>query len=71
MKLKGMPDRRIIRRMQDIGMTYTKLAERLRLKGYDVVAVDVFDIARRLRKAPRTMQEDIADILGCLRKDIL
>jgi uncharacterized UPF0146 family protein len=56
--------------MQDIGMTYTKLAERLRLKGYDVVAVDVFDIARRLRKAPRTMQEDIADILGCLRKDI-
>lgn len=70
MKLKGMPDRRIIIRMQDIGMTYTKLAERLRLKGYDVVAVDVFDIARRLRKVPRTMQEDIADILGCLRKDI-
>ena len=70
MKLKGMPDRRIIRRMQDIGMTYTKLAERLRLKGYDVVAVDVFDIARRLRKVPRTMQDDIADILGCLRKDI-
>ena len=70
MKAKGMPDRRIIIRMQDIGMTYTKLAERLRLKGYDIATVDVFDIARKLRKVPRTMQDDIADILGCTRKDI-
>ena len=68
--MKGMIDKRATERMKDVGMTYSKLTEKLRLKGYDVIPVEVFDIITKRKKASKKMQEDIADILGCLRKDI-
>ena len=46
------------------------IAERLNAKGYDVKGKDIFNIAMRCKKADRKMQEDIADILSCLRRDI-
>jgi hypothetical protein len=52
------------------GMTYSGLAERLRARGYDLTHLEVFEIACRIRQADKKLQETIADILGCLRKDI-
>lgn len=63
-------DRRLLLRMIDKKMTCARLAERLKCRGHNVEARDVYNIATRVRKVDRKMQEDIADILGCLRKDI-
>ena len=51
-------------------MTYSQLTKKLRLKGYDLLPVEVFDIMSKRKKASKQLQNDIADILGCLRKDI-
>lgn len=67
-------DRRFIYKMQELnrsnGMTYTKLADKLRIKGHNLTHIQVFEIAARRREADKALQNDIADILGCLRKDI-
>jgi hypothetical protein len=52
------------------GMTYSKLAERLRIRGYDLTASQVFSIACHGKEASKELQQAIADILGCLRRDI-
>lgn len=67
-------DRRLMDKMLELnrlnGMTYVRLAERLRAKGNDITHQQVFAIASRIRPADRKLQNDIADILGCLRRDI-
>ena len=67
-------DRRFIEKMLEAydkqGMTYARLAERLRAKGFDLTASQVFSIACHGKKADKELQQAIADILGCLRKDI-
>ncbi len=67
-------DRRFILKMQELnktnGMTYARLAERLKIRGYNLTHLEVFAIADRRAEADRQLQETIADILGCLRKDI-
>ena len=74
--MKKLPrtDRRFILKMQELnrtnGMTYFRLAERLKARGYEFTTVEVFAIACRMRDADKKLQETIADILGCLRKDI-
>lgn len=68
--MKGMPDKRLTDLVKERKIHYSQLAQSLRLKGHDVTANDVFNIARRKKKASKQMQQDIADILGCLRKDI-
>ena len=52
------------------GMTYSRLAERVRAKGFDVTHLQLFSIACNGKKADKKLQQAIADILGCLRKDI-
>jgi tRNA A37 threonylcarbamoyladenosine biosynthesis protein TsaE len=51
-------------------MTYSLLAQRLRARGFNLSHLDVFMIADRRKEADKDLQEAIADILGCLRKDI-
>lgn len=74
--MKKLPrtDKRFILKMQELnrtrGMTYSRLADRLKARGYDFTALAVFEIACRIRQADKRLQEIIADILGCLRKDI-
>jgi hypothetical protein len=68
-------DRRFAEKMieafhSDRKMTYARLAELLRAKGYDLTPSQVFSIACNGRKADKELQQAIADILGCLRKDI-
>lgn len=67
-------DRRFAEKMIEAyernGMTYARLAERLRPKGFDLTASQVFSIACHGKEASRDLQQAIADILGCLRKDI-
>lgn len=64
------PDKRATQKMRERGMTYSQLTKKLRLKGYDLLPVEVFDIMSKRKKASKQLQNDIADILGCLRKDI-
>ena len=64
------PDKRATQKMREVGMTYSQLTQRLNLKGYDLVPVEVYDIMSKRKKASKQLQNDIADILGCLRKDI-
>jgi pyrimidine operon attenuation protein/uracil phosphoribosyltransferase len=52
------------------GMTYARLAQRLRAKGHDVTNLQLFGIASRIREADKQLQNDIASILGCTRRDI-
>lgn len=70
----GKSDRRFILKMQELnrknGMTYSKLAERLNARGFKLTHLEVFAIADRRREADRKLQDTIADILECLRKDI-
>ena len=68
--MRGLPDKRATQKMRERGMTYSQLTQRLNIKGYDLVPVEVFDIMSKRKKASKQMQNDIADILGCLRKDI-
>ena len=68
--MRGLPDKRATQKMREVGMTYSQLTQRLNIKGYDLVPVEVFDIMSKRKKASKQMQNDIADILGCLRKDI-
>ncbi len=74
MKKRKKVDRRFMDKMLELnksnGMTYVRLAERLRIKGHDLTHLQVFAIASRIREADKKLQNDIADILGCLRKDI-
>ena len=63
-------DRRLFNRMIERQMPSALVAEKLNAKGYNVRGKDIFNIAMHTKKAPRQMQEDIADILGCLRRDI-
>jgi hypothetical protein len=67
-------DRRFADKMNEAfalnGMTYGRLADRLKAKGFDVTACKVFSIACNGQEAPKELQQAIADILGCLRKDI-
>lgn len=63
-------DRRLFERMVEMKIPSALLAEKLNARGYAVKGKDIFNIAMRFKKADRKMQEDIADILGCLRKDI-
>ena len=51
-------------------MTYARLSERLKLKGFEYTASQLFSIACHGKKADKELQEAIADILGCLRRDI-
>lgn len=72
--MKRKNDRRFINKMLEMnranGMTYSRLAERLRAKGHNLTHLQVFSIACHGAKADKQLQQDIADILGCLRKDI-
>lgn len=68
--MKRLFDNRATMKMKERNMTYSQLTQKLNLKGYELVPVEVFDIMRKRKRASRKMQEDIADILGCLRKDI-
>lgn len=74
MKKRKKDDRRFIDKMLELnklnGMTYSRLAERLRAKGHALTHLQVFAIASRIREADKQLQSDIASILGCLRKDI-
>lgn len=74
MKKRRKDDRRFMDKMLELnklnGMTYARLAERLRAKGYELTHLQVFAIASRIREADKQLQSDIASILGCLRKDI-
>ena len=67
-------DRRFLVKMRELnelnGMTYSKLSERLNAKGFKLTHLEVFSIAARRTEADIKLQEAIADILGCLRKDI-
>ena len=67
MKLR---DTRATDKVREVGITYSQLTRKLRVKGYDFLPVEVYDIISKRTKAPKKLQEDIADILGCLRKDI-
>lgn len=67
MKLR---DTRATDKIREVGITYSQLTQRLRIKGYDFIPVEVYDIVSKRKKATKKLQEDIADILGCLRKDI-
>lgn len=74
MRKRKKADRRFMDKMLELnkskGMTYSRLAERLRAKGHDLTHLQVFAIASRIRQADKQLQSDIASILGCLRKDI-
>ena len=63
-------DTRATDKVRECGITYSQLARRLRIKGYDLLPVEVYDVVSKRTKATKKLQEDIADILGCLRKDI-
>ena len=68
--MRGLPDKRATQKMREVGMTYSQLTRKLNVKGHDLVPVEVFDIMSKRKKASKQLQNDIADILGCLRKDI-
>ena len=74
--MKKLPkdDRRFVLKMKELnrtsGMTYSRLAERMRAKGFQITNLQLFAIADRRVTADRKTQDAIADILGCLRKDI-
>lgn len=63
-------DTRATDKVRESGITYSQLARKLRVKGYDLLPVEVYDVVSKRKKATKKLQEDIADILGCLRKDI-
>lgn len=74
--MKKIPrtDKRFLDKMQELnratGMTYSRLAERMRAKGFQITHLQLFAIADRRVTADRKTQDAIAEILGCLRKDI-
>jgi hypothetical protein len=51
-------------------MTYAMLSNKLKLKGFEYTPSQLFSIACHGTKADKELQEAIADILGCLRRDI-
>ena len=67
-------DRRFLAKMRELnetnGMTFSRLAVRLEAKGFKLTHLEVFAIAARRTEADVKLQEAIADILGCLRRDI-
>ena len=67
-------DRRFADKMTEAfalnGMTYGRLADRLKAKGFEYTPSQLFSIACHGTKADKELQQAIANILGCLRKDI-
>lgn len=72
--MRKLEDNRLTKKVMECWktkqITYTVIAEKLKVKGYDVEARDVYEIACKRKKVSKEMQHAIADILGCLRKDI-
>lgn len=67
-------DRRFADKMVELfhskKMTYSELSTKLRIKGFEYTPSQLFSIAYHGTKADKELQEAIADILGCLRRDI-